>query len=158
MSVKALSAALLILILTSVRPALLRSEPGSAGFNSPANLILTTKDYALASDESFSCFGFINGFLTLPNRETGHHTMQTRWIMPNGTVKENVNISLDFDPPGRQTAHIWLQFREKGDGFLGSLSSLSGPSDGTSPYNGIWQVEVKWDDKPAVQSNFRVRC
>lgn len=120
-----------------------------------ANLVLTVRNFSLESDREFSCSGGqLNGFLMLPAPASGAHVLESIWIKPSGEIQEHARIPLDFPAPGRQTAHIWLNFGQQ-DGILSSLQSHE---SSIPDFNGVWRVEVFWDNQPLVQKQFPVKC
>ncbi len=136
--------------------------PSSIWSSSPKvrapRLVLTSVMDGLQPEESFTCNGLIHGYITLPAPVTGEHRLEGIWKMPNGTVNQHSKISIEFPPPGRQTAYIWLHFEEESGGLMGELGPSSERQKANQIYGGEWQVEVRWDEKTLVTSPFKVKC
>lgn len=128
-----------------------RTDAGGAPQRTQTKLVLSQKPFALESDPDFVCDGTVNGFLTLPQPVVGRHTIEGIWIRPDGTVQEHSQAPLEFSPPGRQTAKLWLSFSS------GGILSSTGDED-TSGFNGDWTVLVKWDNQELIQEKFKVKC
>ncbi|MFN0118064.1 MAG: hypothetical protein ACKVQC_07235 [Elusimicrobiota bacterium] len=121
-------------------------------------LVLTNKFDGLEPVAEFSCSETIHGYITLPKRAVGKHTLEGKWINPNGIEEENFKNDIEFLPPGRQTAYVWLEFQDKSGGTLGDFRSRGDETDLNKPHNGEWQVKVLWNGQPLVESKFRVKC
>ena len=128
---------------TSLRPAGLPS------------LVLTAKENGLENQPEVVCSGRVHGYLRLAGPEVGPHLLESFWTSPAGKVVAHSRTSLTFDPPGRSTAYIWLDFPERSGG-LGTVDPQLDQE--LLSYAGIWHVEARWDDKHLVQSTFKVRC
>lgn len=124
--------------------------------NTSANLVLTTQFNGIEPQHSFTCDEKIHGYIVLPETAVNKHVLKADWVMPNGAVNKHVEIPIDFPPPGRQTAYVWFQFEDKSGGLLGNYRA---PQPGEiNPYNGQWEVHVRWDDKLLTQQKFKVKC
>lgn len=119
--------------------------------NSKAKIILTAKDYAITSDESFSALGRINGTVVLPAPIGGRHTLDAIWIGPNGVENQSKSI-LDFSSQPQQTLSVWLDFGSNG----GLLSSVRDRDRVDSSYGGNWVVRILLDGKEIAAKNFLV--
>ena len=97
----------------------------------------------------------IHGYLTLPERVSGEHLLEGRWIKPGGEVQENTHVTLHIDPPGRRTAHVWMRFDDRDGGLLTGAQSAP---EAQHPFNGEWQLALTWDGKPLALSKFKVKC
>ncbi|MCG3205839.1 MAG: hypothetical protein KCHDKBKB_02562 [Elusimicrobia bacterium] len=143
-------AALMVLLTTGAMEALQTARP--------PKLILTNKLNGLESASEFSCSEIIHGYLTLPEKAVGAHTIEGIWVMPNGVVAEHSKNQVEFSAPGRQTAYVWLEFQDKSSGTLGDFRSRGDEPDPVNPQNGEWQVKVLWNGRPLVESKFKVKC
>src|SRR5687768_11196502 len=81
--------------------------------NQPAQLVLTAKENGENQSE-FMCTGKIHGYVVLPGRMTGKHRLEGIWTMPSGEIAERTRSEIDYAPPGKSTAYVWLAFD---DGF-----------------------------------------
>jgi hypothetical protein len=89
----------------------------------------------------------------------GKHQLEGIWIKPDGQISEHSKIPVEFPAPGRQTAYVWFQFQDKSDGLLGSVRERdSGQPQANNPFNGQWRLQVRWDDRPLIQKDFKVKC
>jgi hypothetical protein len=120
-----------------------------------ANIVLTSQENGVESQQEFLCDGKIHGYIRLPKRMVGRHTLESQWTMPNGKVSADSRNEIDFPAPGRSTAYIWFTFPPR-------PGPLSGPDPETDSlrrnYPGVWKVSVRWDDQPLLQSSFTVTC
>src|SRR5258708_5447897 len=96
----------ILLILTS----LALSSAAHAEIPHPPPLLLTSEDNGIEAQESFTCSGIIHGYLTLPHAAIGKHTLEAIWIGPKGQVIQHSRDEINFAPPGRRTAMVWLKF------------------------------------------------
>ncbi len=118
-------------------------------------LVLTARYNGLESDESFSCAGKIHGYLTMPTKLFGEHTIEGIWYRPNGQIQERSKNFLKFDARGERTAYIWIGFGDRGEGLFSSTEKR--PEDADT-FTGSWRVQVKLDDKPLVEQSFKMKC
>ena len=102
----------------------------------------------------FSCYGKIHTYIRLPRRETGAHTLESRWVTPTGKVAADSRNTVDFRPAA-STAYVWFAFPE-GTGLPG----LPNPQldQERASFNGLWGLEVRWDEAPLFKTAFSVRC
>ncbi len=121
-------------------------------------MVLTNKVNGLEPVAEFSCSEKIHGYLTLPEKAIGSHTLEGVWIAPSGAEQEHSTNHLDFAPPGRQTAYVWLEFPDLSGGSLGDFRERDSGSQEKNQFAGLWQVKVYWDGQPLVESKFRVKC
>ncbi len=124
-------------------------------FTRPTQVVLTNRENANVSDEQLVCEGMIHGYLTLPERVSGVHALDGRWVKPNGETQENTHVTLHIDAPGRRTAHVWMRFDGRDGGLL---SGTQNAPEANSPFNGVWQLALTWDGKPLALSKFKVKC
>jgi hypothetical protein len=120
----------------------------------PASIVLTAQDNGVVSQHDFVCYGKIHGYIRLPERASGEHILESRWHSPAGKIAADSRSTVDFRP-GRSTAYVWFSFPER--------SRLPGMPDPDLEqelltYSGNWRVDVLWDEKPLIQSDFKVRC
>ena len=118
-----------------------------------AAIVLTSKENGTLSQTDFFCSGKIHGYIRLPSRQEGKHSLEGIWTLPTGKVLQHSNNTVDFPPPGRTTAYIWLQFPARS-----TLSINPAADQERLSYNGEWKVDVRWDDKPIIHSTFSVTC
>jgi hypothetical protein len=121
-------------------------------------VILTTKDYAPTSDREFSCSDIIRGYITLARPEVGIHQLEATWILPSGEVEQHFSTSLNFPPPGRQTAMVWIQINSNQEGLLSSVQNRQDSPNTLNSLGGDWQLDIQWDGKPLHHTKFKVRC
>jgi hypothetical protein len=126
--------------------------------NTTASLVLTSKFNGLEPQNLFTCDGTIHGYLVLPETAVGVHTLGAIWVMPNGAINKDVKIPIQYAPPGRRTAYVWFQFDDRSDGLLGGVRGSPSRDIANNPFNGQWEVQVRWDDKLLTQQKFKVKC
>ena len=143
------SAILFLLISAGAQALQLGKEPA---------LVLTNKSNGLENTPEFSCSDRIHGYVTLPQPVVGRHVLEGVWIKPDGTEVEHSTNHLDFQPPGQQTAYVWLAFPDVSGGSLGDFRSPETQSAAKSTNDGQWHVKVLWDGQPLVESKFKVKC
>ncbi len=131
--------------------------PRAASLWQPAKLVLTNKFNGLEPMTEFTCTDTIHGYVTLGDKAVGRHLLEGIWVMPNGTEVEHSKIYLDFPPPGRQTAYVWLSFQDRSSGTLGDLRTGSGLEE-NSPYHGTWTVLIRWNEQTLTGAKFKVKC
>src|SRR5437764_1196280 len=73
-----------------------------------ASIVLTSQENRTVPQSEFLCAGEIHGYLVLPQRQEGMHRLEGIWKLPNGRIAEDARINLNFTPPGRSTAYLWL--------------------------------------------------
>jgi hypothetical protein len=122
----------------------------------PRAFVLTAQENGLDPQDSFSCSGTIHGYITFPKAEIGQHVLEGTWILPNGKVLEETEIPIDFPPPGRQIASLWLTFRPPSARIFGGVNPQA--DEERLAYNGRWRLEVRWDNQWLLSKNFNVRC
>ena len=122
--------------------------------NKPASLVLTSVENGLKSQSEFVCSGKIHGYIRLPRKYEGKHLLEGLWTAPTGKMIDHSRTQVDFPPPGRSTAYVWLAFPTRA-----ALGTLNPEADKERlSYNGPWQVEVRWDEQLLVRSSFTVHC
>lgn len=120
-------------------------------------LVLTAQENGVEPQSLFTCQGRIHGYLTLPQKAIGPHRLEAKWFGPKKSLEHHTQVSVDFPPPGRQTAYVWLQFDEEGGLFRRPIDGTANWRD-RERYHGAWQVEVFWDEAPLIKTPFQVRC
>jgi|GEM_PF-2179664 len=124
----------------------------------PPKIVLTSIVNGLESEKTFSCHGYIHGYLTLPEKAVGLHVLEGVWRMPNGAVNQHTRIPVDFAHPGRQTAYVWFQFHDESGGILNAARSEGNLESNIKDYNGEWLLEVRWNEITLLKTNFNVKC
>lgn len=124
-----------------------------------SKIVLTNKFNGLESTPEFSCTDTVHGYLTLPEKAVGDHTLEGVWILPNNQIINHSKNIVEFGPAGGQTAYVGLAFQDKSQGSLGDFrEGRSDVADGANPYNGMWQLRVLWDGRPLIQTKFKMKC
>ncbi len=124
----------------------------------PPALLLTSQENGIDPEDSFSCSGIIHGYLTLPQAAIGEHVLEAIWIGPKGQVIQHSRDEINFVPPGRRTATVWLKFSSEPGGIWNPFT-IQKPSDlDHVAYDGAWKIEVRWDERLFAQSAFQVHC
>ena len=120
--------------------------------------LLTAQDNGTEPQDTFPCTGPIHGYVTLPSKVTGKHVLEGIWTGPKNTVVRHSRDELTFPANGSRCAEVWLRFSEKGGHLWNPLSvEASGDEEGAA-YNGLWKVEVRWDDRTIARSDFTIQC
>jgi hypothetical protein len=128
-------------------------HPRALGLLLSAAVVLTAQENGTIPQTEFFCSGMIHGYIRLPKQEAGKHLLEGLWTLPNGKIIQHSRNAVDFPPPGRSTAYVWLKFPER------STLSLNPSADQERlSYNGEWKLDVRWDEKPLLQSTFSVTC
>ena len=119
-----------------------------------ASVVLTAQENRTVPQTEFSCYGKIHGYLRLPVTAVGKHLLEALWTLPNKTTAADSRNEVDFPSPGRSTAYVWFDFPE-----APSIGTLDSNADGERlTYPGTWNLIVRWDDTPIIQSAFTVHC
>lgn len=132
----------------------LAAEGGHAAI--PATLLLTAQENSVLPQDEFSCNGTIHGYVIFPEKAVHHHLLEGIWTRPDGKIAAESKIPINFPPPGRRTAYVWLMFQPRSPGLLGGIDTSE--DQNRLAYNGRWQVEIRWDQKPLLRKNFVVAC
>jgi len=132
---------------------LIVATSSNAASTSPAIVVLTSIENGLESQSEFMCYGKIHGYIRLASPQEGTHVLSSRWVQPSGKFAADSRSTVDFSP-ARSTAYVWFGFPE---------SALFGaPDPGLDEmrlqFNGIWTLDVRWDEKPLLNETFHVRC
>ena len=123
----------------------------------PPPLILTSQENGTEPQDTFSCSGTIYGYMTLPQAQSGKHTIEGIWVGPQGTVVQHSRDEINFPPPGRRTAAVWLRFTKEGR-IWNPLSVQNSSDQDRLLYDGPWKIEVRWDDRTFARSTFKIHC
>jgi hypothetical protein len=126
----------------------------ATGTAAKPSIVLTHVENGLEGQAEFVCSGKIHGYLRLPERAVGSHLLEGIWKGPGGRVFQHSRIPVNFDPPGRSTAYLWLAF-PAGSSFGRADPALD---QERLSYNGAWHLDVRWDQKPLLRSTFTVYC
>lgn len=124
----------------------------------PQALILTSQENGTEPQDTFPCSGTIYGYLTLPQPEIGHHTLESIWTGPQGRTVQHSRDELNLPPPGRRTAAVWLRFTKEGGRLWNPVSVQDAGDEDRAPYDGSWKMEVRWDDRTVARSVFQIHC
>ena len=119
-----------------------------------ASIVLTAVENGRELQEEFVCYGKIHGYIRLPQRESNGHSLASRWISPVGKVVADSQTTVDFKP-ARSTAYVWFAFPENAN-LLGSPDPDL--EQDRMSYNGVWHLDVRWDETLLLQKTFNVRC
>jgi hypothetical protein len=117
--------------------------PGNA-VESKTSVVLTANMENPAPQTWFDCTDRIYAILTLPSSWLGDHTLEARWIKPNGDLQDRTHINVSLAPGGGRTAYLWLEKREEDE----SKGRLNRP----------WKLDVSSDGESVASSTFRVSC
>ena len=118
-----------------------------------ASIVLTAQENGTQAQTDFVCTGKIHGYVRLPKPQSGPHLLEGLWSLPSGRVLLHSRNTVDFPPPGRSTAYVWLAFPER------TAFQLTPAADQERlSYNGPWQLDVRWDQRPLLHSTFTVHC
>ena len=129
---------------------------GKAGLTAgTSSLVLTAKENGLENQTDFVSTGRIHGYLRLPGPAMGPHLLEGIWTSPAGKIIAHSRTTVNFDPPGRSTAYLWLDFPERA-GVLGSVDPQLDQE--RLSYDGDWRLAVRWDEKPLILTGFHVHC
>ena len=120
----------------------------------PPALVLTAQENGLAPQQEFRCQGKIYGYIRLPKLAHGEHILESRWRSPAGKIAADSRNTVEFKP-ARSTAYVWFAFPERS--LMPGMPNPELEQEFLS-YNGGWQVDILWDEKPLLQSNFQVHC
>jgi len=131
----------------------LRSGYAKEPSTSPS-IVLTAQENGLEPQTDFACYGKIHGYIRLAQRASGTHVLASRWISPQGKVVADSRIPVDFRP-ARSTAYVWFGFPEGSP--LGATPDPQLEQDRLT-FNGLWHLNVTWDDSPLLNTKFNVRC
>jgi len=123
----------------------------------PPPLILTSQENGTEPQDAFSCSGTIYGYVTLPQAQTGKHTIEGIWIGPQETVIQHSRAEIEYPPPGQRTAAVWLRFTKEGTVWNPFAIQNSADRDRLL-YDGPWKMEVRWDNQTFARSNFKIHC
>lgn len=124
----------------------------------PPPLLLTSQENGTDPQDNFSCSNVIYGYLTLPKEEVGQHIVEAIWIGPRGTIVQHSRDEVDFLLPGRRTASVWLKFPPDERSLWNPFSIQNPPDSNHLAYDGLWKVEVRWDNQVFTRSAFKVQC
>jgi hypothetical protein len=123
----------------------------------PQAMVLTSRENGTEPQTSFACSGKVFAYLTFPKAQTGKHVMEGIWVGPHGDVVRQSRDEVDFPPPGRRTAVLWLEFGKAGS--IWDPTSFGGPDDADRrAYDGRWEIQVRWDDHEFARKPFTVSC
>ena len=121
------------------------------------HIIITSQENGIVSENEFRCDGTIHIYITFPEAIEGKHLLEGVLKDSKGTPLEHTRVNLNYPPPGRRTATLWLQFDTKSDGLLGSVRSGDIKSK-PNTYNGMWELEILFDGDVVGRSRFQVGC
>jgi hypothetical protein len=135
-----------------------QAAPVRAGIPPSPVFLLTSQDNGTLAQTTFPCSGPIHGYVTLPQESSGKHVLEGVWVGPKGTVVRHSRDELTFSDSGSRTAEVWLRFTKEG-GHLWNPVSVQAPGDEDRQlYDGPWKLEVRWDDRTIVRSDFTIQC
>ena len=106
------------------------------------------------AQEQFSCNEKVFAVIELNQFEAGVHELEVKWTDPHGDERENTRYQFQSM---RDTTRLWAWIvlsRAPGSAIFRWLD----PSIGLEEFVGIWQVEVKIDQKHLSSANFEVVC
>jgi hypothetical protein len=130
------------------------SFPASADKTVAPAIVLTAQENGLENQTTFLCYGKIHGYIRLPSRQYGEHVLESRWRLPAGPIAADSRTTMNLVPEA-STTYIWFAFPERSNGLGSPDPALE---NDLLTFNGLWHLEVTWDDKPLPQSQFAVRC
>jgi len=119
-----------------------------------ASIVLTAVENDVESQDDFTCYGKIHGYIRLARRESNAHVLESRWISPHGKVVADSRTSIDFKP-ARSTAYVWFAFPESANLLRAPDSELE---QDRLTFNGLWHLEVVWDGQVLLKKEFNVHC
>ncbi len=97
------------------------------------------------------------GYVTLPQTETGKHTIEGIWTGPKGTVVQHSRDDVNYPQAGGRTAAVWLRFTK--EGTIWNPLSVQNPDDQDHlEYDGPWKIEIRWDDRTFARAQFQIHC
>src|ERR1700733_1608818 len=95
-TVLSLRVAIILVLFSWVRGA-------SADIPQPPLLLLTAQENGVDPQTEFGCSGPIHGYITLPAKTVGKHSLEGIWTGPKGTVVQHSQSEVNFPSPGRRT-------------------------------------------------------
>lgn len=120
-------------------------------------VMLTSHENGTEPQSGFPCAGTIYAYITFPEAEIGKHELEGIWTGPQGISVRRSLDEIDFPPPGKRTAVLWLEFPHEDP--LWDPLSLRGPDEADRrAYDGEWRVQIRWDGQDFARSDFTVRC
>jgi len=130
------------------------AEAGSRTAPRPV-VFFTDESQPDRASRQFSCYaGPVNAFVLFPERISGRHVLEGRWLKPDGAIQERILIARDLAPPGEQAFRLWLRFHAERPG----VADLLFPDMDNEEFDGEWNLNVFWDGDLISASTFTVRC
>ena len=103
---------------------------------------------------TFDCSDKVYQMVELSNYSPGRHHLSVRWVDPNSKTRELTEYW--FHVKTKETKlWAWLSLhRATGAGLMQWIN----PAAGLEEFIGLWNVEVRVDDKPIGKPQFEVSC
>lgn len=105
-----------------------------------------------AALEEFACNETIYANIRLPQKSTGTHLLEGRWIKPDGSQQEYTKVQLELKEP-QDLVYMWLKFERASD-VVDALFTRHEDDD----LEGVWKLDVFWDRKKVATKKFSLHC